>query len=154
MIPLHRAARYMARAHDARFVTFPGYVCLSVERLAGEANGVGPEAWEQWKRDALGKALAFLGIHIDAAAFQHDAWASFYNDGTRAGFAAWNDAIRENTIRDAYLDVAPWRVLGRFRVRQGAALVHAFVSSDAGWQAWRAAYERNAEPGPERMEEA
>ena len=149
MIPTHRAARYMERAHAARFVVFPGYVCHSAEFLAGLANGVGPEAWEQWKRDALGGALAFLHVYIDAAAFMHDCWASLANDGTRAGFEAWNEALRTNIIRDAYLGIAPWRILGRRWARRGAALAYAFVSGDAGWEAWQAAYRASCEPGEE-----
>lgn len=38
MIPTHRAARYMDRAHAARFVAFPGYVCYSAEFLAEKAS--------------------------------------------------------------------------------------------------------------------
>ena len=151
MIPTHEAARYMERAHAARFVVFPGYVCYSAVELAGLANGVGPEAWEQWKRDVLGGALAFLHVHIDAAAFMHDCWASLSNDGTRAGFEAWNEALRANIIRDAYLEIAPWRILGRWWARRGAVLAHAFVSGDAGWEAWQAAYRASHEPGPEVM---
>ena len=152
MIPVYRAARYMERAHAARFVAFPGYVCYSAEFLAEKANGVGPEKWEQWKRDVLGGALSFLRIYIDAAAFMHDCWASLANDGTRAGFEAWNEALRVNIIRDAYLDIAPWRILGRWWARRGAALAHAFVSGETGWQAWRAAYEANYDHGPEQIE--
>ena len=149
MIPIHRAARYMDRAHAARFVVFPGYVCFSVETLAAQANGVGPEAWGQWCRDFLGGVLAFLRLYIDAAAFVHDCWASLANDGSRAGFETWNEALRQNIIRDAYLDIPAWRVLGRWRARQGAALAHAFVSGETGWKAWRAAYEESLEPGEE-----
>ena len=119
MIPTYLACRYMQRVHDAGFVVFPGYVAYSAEEMAGLANGVGPEAWEQWKRDILGGALTFLRIYIDAAAFMHDCWASLANDGTRAGFEAWNAALRANIIRDAYLDIAPWRILGRWWARRG-----------------------------------
>ena len=152
MIPTYLACRYMQRVHDAGFVMFPGYVAYSAEELAGLANGVGPEAWAQWKRDVLGDALAFLRVYIDAAAFMHDCWASLANDGSRAGFEEWNEALRKNIIRDAYLDIAPWRILERWWARRGAALAHAFVSGEKGWAAWQAAYRANHDYGPEQIE--
>ena len=143
MIPTHQAARYMERAHRAGFIVFPGYVAYSAKQLAEKANGVGPESWRQWMRDLLGAALSILMpyVDIDPAAFVHDVWGSLYNDGTREGFKAWNAAFAENIKRDAYLDIRPWRFLARRAVRRGASLAHAAVDSEAGWKAWRDAYE-------------
>ena len=150
MIPRYEAARYMQRVHGWRLEIFPGYVCLSVDECAREANGIGSDDTPEWLRDTLGALLP----HVREAAFLHDLEGCFANDGTRAGFLAWNDRFRRNIRTVIRRTVPAWRAASRWALYRSADACHVAVSSDLGWSAWRRAFERAQaaqEPGPEVM---
>ena len=148
MIPRHEAARYMQRVHDWRMEIFPGYVCLSVDECAENANGIGSDDTPEWLRDTLGALLP----HVREAAFLHDLEGCFANDGTRTGFIEWNARFRRNIRKAIQRNIPFWMIRTRRALYKTADMSHAAVSSDIGWTAWRKAYERaqaESEPGPE-----
>ena len=148
MIPVAEAARRMQRVHDWRLEVFPGYVCLSVEACAQEANGIGADTTPEWLRGVLGAILP----HAQEAAFLHDLEGCFANDGTRAGFQAWNAKFQRNIKRTIRQNIPAWRVASRWALYRTANACHIAVSSDIGWGAWQRAYKRahdQIEPGPE-----
>lgn len=148
MIPRHEAARYMQRVHDWRLEIFPGYVCLSVDECAENANGIGSDDTPEWLRDALGALLP----HVREAAFLHDLNGCFDNDGTHVGFEIWNARFRRNIRTVIRRNVPAWRMASRWTLYRSADACHAAVSSDIGWTAWRRAFKRaqaDGEPGTE-----
>ena len=138
MIPKIDAWRYMERVHSWALEVFPGYVCLSLDECAQEANGIGSNDTPEWLRDFLGALLP----HVREAAFLHDLEGCYANDGTRKGFEAWNARFRRNIKRAIRRIVPAWRVATRWTAYRSADACHVSVSSDIGWQAWRRAYER------------
>ena len=151
MISIHEAARRMQHVHDWHLEVFPGYVCLSVEACAQEANGIGADTTPEWLRDALGVILPYAR----EPAFLHDLEGCFANDGTHAGFVAWNARFQRNIKRTIRQHVPAWRVASRLALYRTADACHLAVSSPIGWDAWQRAYKRaqeQIEPGPERME--
>lgn len=148
MIPVTEAARRMQNVHDWHLEVFPGYVCLSSEACAKEANGIGSNDTPDWLRGFLGALLP----HVRDPAFVHDLEGCFFNDGTRAGFREWNARFLRNIKRAIRQNIPAWRIASRWTLYRTANACHIAVSSDVGWAAWRGAYERaqaQAEPGPE-----
>jgi hypothetical protein len=150
MIPKIDAWRYMERVHSWALDVFPGYVCLSLDECAQEANGIGADDTPEWLRDTLGVLLP----HVREAAFLHDLEGYYGNDGTRKSFEAWNSRFRRNIKAAIRRNVSAWRVVTRWTAYRSADACYLAVSSDIGWQAWRKAYERglaDEDPGAEQM---
>lgn len=145
MVAMHKITRLLDEVHAGGYDVFPGYTSLSAAECQEAYNEVGPDKWRPWQR----RALTTIAPILDVPAFVHDLEATYCNDGTRAGYEAWNLRFLRNGRRHVRRSVAWWRPLLRAALFGEVQAAFAALSTDEGWQAWRAAYERTVDPGPE-----
>lgn len=142
---MHKIIRLLDEVHEGGYDIFPGYTSLSVYEAQEGYNEVGPDAWRPWQR----RALTAITPILDVPAFLHDLEATYYNDGTRDGFRAWNARFKRNGRRHVQRTISAWRFLARRALYLEIELAYKAVSSDEGWRAWRHAFDAFADPGPE-----
>ena len=121
------------------------FVRVTDEFWAENTNGVGPDSFSDGEREVL----THLVPYGDLAADLHDLRFRF-SDGSLEKFLAANQEWYDNCLiwikaRRRWWDPRRYIEPGR------AVADHAILDSGAGWDAWKAAHERYAEPGPERI---
>lgn len=137
----------LERIHAYRLDVDPRFLELSGEASAAAYNGVGPERWPTVV------AVASILFHRWApAAYIHDNDYRWFNDGTREGWHRANRRFRANGERIIRAEVGWWRFLERSYLIWVNDRLFQAVESDSGWKAWRDAWERAQEEGPERGE--
>ena len=121
---------------------------FSLEEIAAEYNGAGPDSWLPEARDILTRAMALFKPVV----LIHDIQFA-QSDGTDEGFARTVDDWCANTgkIMNAVFPLFTWRLLNKgYRrelaywtgVRQAADLA---ISTKAAKDAWLAAYKRRSQ---------
>jgi len=126
------------KVHRYGLDVFPGYFGLSAAQQEAGYNGVGPDSWAAWKRSVLTALTPIL----HPCSFIHDLEATYANDGSRAGFDAWNTRFRRNGITTVRREIPAWRFLSRQAMYKEVEIAHSKVSSSQGWKAWQAAARR------------
>ena len=111
--------------------------CFSVEELAREYNGIGPE----WiGAEVRAKTTKYLSL-FEPAALIHDL-RNYMSDGTREAFAFANKEFLANCLKLAN-DRYSWWDPRLYRARAVARLLYAFVQGQGGWRAWLDCFNKN-----------
>lgn len=108
---------------------------FSIETLARDFNGIGPEWFPAKLREAIDK------LHADLLpmAFIHDVrWS--HSEGTHEYFTASNEELKENGYKIAKARY-PWYRPARY-ARMNQARVFGNLCQVFGWSAYRQAYEK------------
>lgn len=108
--------------------------------ISRSCNGIGPDRWPESVRRLVSKLLHLF----EEAAVVHDwEFEACENDGTLERWHEANSRFLENCKRLARFKVSRWRFLRRKAALEAAEVLYAAVESDAGRDAWLAAYERS-----------
>jgi len=109
---------------------------FSLEQLAKDYNGIGPE----WFPSNLRSAIDTLEEELQPAAFVHDVrWS--HSDGSYTWFKKSNQEFKRNGYKIAKA-LWPWYSPMRY-LRMNKARVFGNLCQTFGWMAYKAAYEKS-----------
>lgn len=128
--------RLLEEARAARLEGLDWLARFSLEEIAREYNGIGPEwAGEKCREWSTRKFRIF-----EPAAVLHD-MRNAVSDGSDDGFVFANREFLANCLTLAN-HAYPWYSWKRYRARATAFALYEFVSSVGGYVAWQQAHER------------
>ena len=133
---IERVCSIYGRANAAGLEGMDFLGSFTLEDLAREYNGIGPEWAGEYLRDKVTSRLALF----EPAALIHDLRNSV-SDGQRHAFNAANFEFLHNCLALANR-AYPWYSWKRYRARFVAEALFDFVSGAPGWIAWLEAHER------------
>lgn len=110
------------------------------EERAAQSNGIGPEKWPKHLRGAV---TLLLSVFRESAEIHDWEFGPAENSGEKWRWHQANERFRRNCKTEARNKIAWWRLLARRAASRGADALYIAVESPEGWEAYRAAWERN-----------
>lgn len=126
----------IARAQEAELEGLGWLARFSLDEIAREYNGIGPEWAGEKCRDWSTRKFRIF----EPAAVLHD-MRNAVSDGTDDGFIYANREFLNNCLKLANHNY-PWYSWRRYRARATAFALYEFVNGPGGYVAWQQAHER------------